>query len=86
MGLERIIEALSVLPSQVTIVSIGTLNIPIPTVSQVQNFPSLEEDMHFAAILVANWKVPGVLPKTKTYAWNCVKYLLVVCIIFFPCF
>lgn len=86
MALEQIIEAPSVSQSQATIANIGTLSILIPITCQAQSFQNLEGDTHTVAILEARWKVPGVLRKTKTYAWNCVKYLLVVCIIFLPCF
>ena len=41
--------------------------------------------MHIAEILEVRWMGPGVLQRIKTYAWNCVTYLPVVCILFcFP--
>lgn len=38
--------------------------------------------MHIAEILEVRWMGPGVSQRIKTYAWNCVTYLLVVCILF----
>lgn len=68
-------------PSQATSVSLGLCSTPTVITCPARNFRSWEEAMPTAGTPGARWKARGALRRIKTYAWNCVPYPRVVCIL-----
>jgi hypothetical protein len=83
MAQARITEGWPALPGRGTSASRGLCSTPTATTCPAQTSPSSEGDMPTAGTLEARWKVPGALRRMKTYAWNCVTYPRVVCILSF---
>lgn len=68
-------------PSQATSVSPGLCSTPTAIACPARNSQSWEEATPIAGTPGARWKAPGALRRIKTYAWNCVTYPRVVCIL-----
>lgn len=81
MAPELITGAWPVPPSQATSASHGLCSTPTAITCPAQNSQSWEEATPTAGTLGARWKAHGALRRIKTYAWNCVTYPRVVCIL-----
>lgn len=68
-------------PSQATSVSLGLCSTPTVITCPARSSQSWEEVMPTAGTPGARWKARGALRRIKTYAWNCVPYPHVVCIL-----
>lgn len=68
-------------PSQATSVSLGLCSTPTVITCPARNSQSWEEATPTAGTPGARWKAHGALRRIKTYAWNCVPYPRVVCIL-----
>lgn len=76
-----ITEAWPAPPSQATSASLGLCSTPTVITCPARSSQSWEEATPTAGIPGARWKAPGALRRIKTYAWNCVPYPRVVCIL-----